>query len=228
MKYVHGVTRPATGAGFDKQCMPASERLTNLAGGQDNLVIRDQLLAIGLGRGAIAHRLSTGRWQRVHPGVFLVAPGTAGSTRSRARRAARVRGGRSCQPHDRGRDLGHPPGRRSGPCDRTRRNVGPAPRRVRPPPHGRPAPRGHSHPRPPAADLAGADDLRPCGNRHHPRGRGRTRRGARAAARHRPPASRRDRANPDAEGLGGDPGRCCAPSSRPATRARAQSARWCG
>jgi Transcriptional regulator, AbiEi antitoxin len=48
--------------------------IAELAGRQDNLITRDQLLATGLGRGAIAHRLSTGRWQRVHPGVYLVAP----------------------------------------------------------------------------------------------------------------------------------------------------------
>jgi very-short-patch-repair endonuclease len=48
--------------------------IAELAGRQDNLVSRDQLRAIGLGRGAIAHRLSAGRWQRVHPSVYLVAP----------------------------------------------------------------------------------------------------------------------------------------------------------
>lgn len=60
--------------------------IAELAGSQDNLVTRDQLLAIGLGRGAIAHRLSTGRWQRVHPGVYLVAPAPL-DPRARARAA---------------------------------------------------------------------------------------------------------------------------------------------
>ena len=55
--------------------MHARERaIGELAGRQDNLVTREQLLTIGLGRGAIAHRLSAGRWRRVHPGVYLVAP----------------------------------------------------------------------------------------------------------------------------------------------------------
>ncbi len=65
--------------------MHARERaIADLAGCQDNRVTRDQLLATGLGRGAIAHRLSTGRWQRVHPGVFLVAPAPL-DPRARAR-----------------------------------------------------------------------------------------------------------------------------------------------
>lgn len=67
--------------------MHAHERsIAELAGRQDNLVTREQLAAVGIGRGAIAHRLSAGRWQRVHPGVYLVAPAPL-DFRARARAA---------------------------------------------------------------------------------------------------------------------------------------------
>jgi very-short-patch-repair endonuclease len=41
---------------------------------QKGYVQREQLLAMGVGRGAIEHRLRTGRLRRTHPEVFLVAP----------------------------------------------------------------------------------------------------------------------------------------------------------
>ena len=67
--------------------MHACERaIAELAGRQDNLVTREQLLTIGLGRGAIAHRLAAGRWRHVHPGVYLIAPAPL-QLRARARAA---------------------------------------------------------------------------------------------------------------------------------------------
>jgi very-short-patch-repair endonuclease/predicted transcriptional regulator of viral defense system len=55
--------------------MHARERaIAEVAGGQDNVITAEQLLALGVGRGAIAHRLGSGRWQRLHKGVYLVGP----------------------------------------------------------------------------------------------------------------------------------------------------------
>jgi very-short-patch-repair endonuclease/predicted transcriptional regulator of viral defense system len=50
-----------------------------IAARQDNVITSDQLAALALGRGAIAHRLAIGRWQRLHNGVYLIgsAPATA-------------------------------------------------------------------------------------------------------------------------------------------------------
>ena len=45
-----------------------------IAGRQDNVIAREQLLASGLGRGAIAHRLRVGRLRRVHQRVYLMGP----------------------------------------------------------------------------------------------------------------------------------------------------------
>jgi hypothetical protein len=61
--------------------------ITELAGRQDNMVSREQLREIGVGRGAIAHRVSAGRWQRVHANVYLVAPAPL-DLKARARAAA--------------------------------------------------------------------------------------------------------------------------------------------
>lgn len=41
---------------------------------QDNVIAREQLLAAGLGRGAIAHRLKARWMQRMHQGVYLLGP----------------------------------------------------------------------------------------------------------------------------------------------------------
>ena len=41
---------------------------------QDSVVTSDQLAELGLGRGAIAHRLAIRRWQRLHNGVYLMGP----------------------------------------------------------------------------------------------------------------------------------------------------------
>jgi very-short-patch-repair endonuclease len=55
--------------------MHAVERaIAKIAGRQDNVITRDQLLAAGLTRGAIAHRVGSGRWRQQHRGVYLVGP----------------------------------------------------------------------------------------------------------------------------------------------------------
>lgn len=48
--------------------------IARIAGRQDNVIGREQLLSAGLGRGAIAHRVRTGRWQRLHNNVYLLGP----------------------------------------------------------------------------------------------------------------------------------------------------------
>ncbi|HEY2768993.1 MAG TPA: type IV toxin-antitoxin system AbiEi family antitoxin domain-containing protein, partial [Solirubrobacteraceae bacterium] len=61
-------------------------RIAEVAGAQDNVISTVQLLAAGLGRGAIRHRAKAGRMRRLHSGVYLVgyAPPTQ---RGRARAA---------------------------------------------------------------------------------------------------------------------------------------------
>ena len=46
--------------------------IAELAGRQHGMVGRAQLLALGVGRGAIDHRLACGRLHLVHPGVYAV------------------------------------------------------------------------------------------------------------------------------------------------------------
>jgi very-short-patch-repair endonuclease len=46
--------------------------IARIAASQRGLITRRQLLAVGLGRGAIAGRLASGRLHRIHLGVFLV------------------------------------------------------------------------------------------------------------------------------------------------------------
>jgi len=46
--------------------------IARLAAAQKGLVVREQLLAAGLARGSIAHRLAERRLHSVHPGVYLV------------------------------------------------------------------------------------------------------------------------------------------------------------
>src|SRR5215469_5584439 len=68
--------------------MHAVERaIARIAGRQDNVITREQLVAAGLGRGAIAHRVGAGWMQRMHQGVYLI--GAAPPTMmARARAAA--------------------------------------------------------------------------------------------------------------------------------------------
>jgi very-short-patch-repair endonuclease len=60
--------------------------IARIAGRQDNVIARAQLLSLGLGRGAIAHRVSTGAWQRLHNNVYLLGPAPP-SLMARARAA---------------------------------------------------------------------------------------------------------------------------------------------
>jgi very-short-patch-repair endonuclease len=46
--------------------------VARIAAAQKGLVLKEQLVAAGLGRGAIAHRLKNGRLHRRYPGVYLV------------------------------------------------------------------------------------------------------------------------------------------------------------
>lgn len=62
------------------------EAIAGIAAGQDNLITSDQLAELELGRGAVAHRLATGRWQRLHNGVYLIGPAPPTHT-ARARAA---------------------------------------------------------------------------------------------------------------------------------------------
>lgn len=50
-------------------------RLRAQATEQSQLLTRRQCLAAGLSRDLIAHRLATGRWRRLYPGVYLTTPG---------------------------------------------------------------------------------------------------------------------------------------------------------
>jgi very-short-patch-repair endonuclease len=57
------------------QVMHEVERaIARIGGRQDNVVGRGQLLGAGLGRGAIAHRVSTGAWRRLYHNVYLLGP----------------------------------------------------------------------------------------------------------------------------------------------------------
>jgi very-short-patch-repair endonuclease len=49
-------------------------RIARIGGRQDNVISREQLLGAGLGRGAIAHRVATGSWQRLYNNVYLLGP----------------------------------------------------------------------------------------------------------------------------------------------------------
>lgn len=68
--------------------MHAVERaIARVGARQDNVISREQLVAAGLGRGAIAHRVRVGWMRRLHQGVYLL--GAAPPTRmARARAAA--------------------------------------------------------------------------------------------------------------------------------------------
>jgi very-short-patch-repair endonuclease len=65
---------------------PRDRAVAELAGRQDNVISRKQLLALGVGRRAIARRLANGLWQRRHRGVYLIGPAPP-TPRARARAA---------------------------------------------------------------------------------------------------------------------------------------------
>jgi len=60
--------------------------IARIAARQDNVISREQLMAAGLGRGAIAHRVRTGAWRRMHNNVYLLGPAPP-SLMARARAA---------------------------------------------------------------------------------------------------------------------------------------------
>jgi very-short-patch-repair endonuclease len=61
--------------------------IARIAGAQDNVIGREQLIAVGLGRGAIEHRVRAHWMQRMHQGVYLIGP-AAPTRMARARAAA--------------------------------------------------------------------------------------------------------------------------------------------
>jgi predicted transcriptional regulator of viral defense system len=60
------------GPDIGAQCRPRDLVVAAIAGRQHGVVARSQLLAMGLGRGAISHRLAAGRLHRIHGGVYAV------------------------------------------------------------------------------------------------------------------------------------------------------------
>jgi very-short-patch-repair endonuclease len=64
-------------------------KIAAIAGRQDNVVTREQLTQVGLGVGAIAHRLVAGTLQRLHRGVYLLGAAPP-SAEARARAAVLV------------------------------------------------------------------------------------------------------------------------------------------
>ena len=60
--------------------------IARIAGRQDNVITREQLLGAGLGRGAIAHRVKARTMQRLHTNVYLL--GAAPPTQMGRARAA--------------------------------------------------------------------------------------------------------------------------------------------
>lgn len=65
--------------------------IAEIAGRQDNVITREQLLRAGLGRGAITHRVHAGAMQRIHKSVYLIGPAPP-TPMARARAAALARG----------------------------------------------------------------------------------------------------------------------------------------
>jgi very-short-patch-repair endonuclease len=49
-------------------------RAGEIAARQRNVITHAQLADLGVGRNAIEHRLTSGRWQRLHKGVYLIGP----------------------------------------------------------------------------------------------------------------------------------------------------------
>jgi predicted transcriptional regulator of viral defense system len=60
--------------------------IARVAAQQDNVIGGQQLASAGMGRGAIAHRVRTGAWQRLHNNVYLLGPAPP-SLMARARAA---------------------------------------------------------------------------------------------------------------------------------------------
>jgi very-short-patch-repair endonuclease len=86
-------------AGECQHMHEAERAIARIAGRQDNVISREQLLSdAGLGRGAIAHRVKTGAWQRLHKNVYLVGPAPP-SLMARARAAVLACGGDAVVSH---------------------------------------------------------------------------------------------------------------------------------
>jgi very-short-patch-repair endonuclease len=86
MWWLQNLPRPLWGR-VDWQVMHEVERaIARIGGRQDNVISREQLLGAGLGRGAIAHRVATGAWRRLHNNVYLLGPAPP-SLMARARAA---------------------------------------------------------------------------------------------------------------------------------------------
>lgn len=82
---VEGASRPNARAEAHVE-RPVDHVIAELAGRQDGAVARVQLLALGLTREAVAHRLRTGRLHLLHRGVYAVGH-LAITTRTRRRAA---------------------------------------------------------------------------------------------------------------------------------------------
>jgi predicted transcriptional regulator of viral defense system len=68
---------------------PIEYDIGEVAGRQENVITRAQLLELGVGARVIERRLEHGRWQRLHNGVYLIGPAPPTLTaRARARAAA--------------------------------------------------------------------------------------------------------------------------------------------
>src|SRR5436853_2527080 len=50
----------------------ADASIARIAGRQDNVISREQLIALGVSRGVIARQLKRRRWQRLHRGIYLI------------------------------------------------------------------------------------------------------------------------------------------------------------
>ncbi|HTX07767.1 MAG TPA: DUF559 domain-containing protein [Solirubrobacteraceae bacterium] len=72
--------------------------IARIAGHQDNVIGREQLIAAGLGRGAIEHRVRMNWMQRMHQGVYLIGP-AAPTPMARARAAAIACGDQAVMSH---------------------------------------------------------------------------------------------------------------------------------
>lgn len=66
---------------------PADASIAQVAGRQDNVISRAQLIALGVGRRTIARQLERGRWQRLHRGIYLIGPAPP-TLRAKTRAAA--------------------------------------------------------------------------------------------------------------------------------------------
>ena len=76
MSDLHNSPSGRRGANFTRsrpiQDMHVNERIARLAARQHGVVSARQLLALGLGRGAIEHRLRTGQLHQLHRGIYAV------------------------------------------------------------------------------------------------------------------------------------------------------------